>query len=361
MTGPSAPMPSTPTGTLVPGAPAANGGPATGTQNTAAGDPAAAAARGTSAAPATSSDPGAAANGPPGSATGPPAPFASVLEDQVARTALAEGQKETGDIPTPRRSTLAPSQPNAGAEATNSPADLAGVIASLTAVVRQVLAPTPRGANGVTDSDADGRPGDSRTRGRPGDNRRRRPARRQPPPTGGQATTAPPAGQATTAPTGGAATGGQAAPGPGPAPAHASVATASSVSTSPATTAAGTQPATAAPAANAAAAADAPTAVAAASTSTTPTTPTANPDRHDGVAADGVPLRLGSFEPHAEPRADGGRRPDPGTLRADAATDDRLAAAADAGHGVDHDTRPGHADLRGTHASRDRDRDRDDA
>src|SRR5215472_49060 len=41
----------------------------------------------------------AATTGPPGAANGPPAPFASVLHDHVARTAHAEGQKKTGDDP----------------------------------------------------------------------------------------------------------------------------------------------------------------------------------------------------------------------------------------------------------------------
>ena len=108
MTGPTAPMPSTPGSTVAPAAPASTSSPATSAPSAAAGDTGAATARGPATSPGTSIDPGAAANGPPGSATGPPARFASVLEDQVARTALAEGQKETGDAPTssPQRQRL---------------------------------------------------------------------------------------------------------------------------------------------------------------------------------------------------------------------------------------------------------------
>jgi flagellar hook-length control protein FliK len=56
----------------------------------------------------------AAGTGPPGSDSGPPA-FASVLKDQVARTALAEGQKGTGKPPVSGRDGK---DPDAGGDAT---------------------------------------------------------------------------------------------------------------------------------------------------------------------------------------------------------------------------------------------------
>src|SRR5690349_19213737 len=154
MTGPSAPMPSTPATAVVPGTPASNSSlAATAARATpATGDGGGTASRAPTPALGAHADPGAAANGPPGSATGPPARFASVLESQVARTAPAEGQKDTADSPNPRRSTPTTQASDAGtdistnaapsAAAPSATADLAGVIANLFTVVRQVLTPT---------------------------------------------------------------------------------------------------------------------------------------------------------------------------------------------------------------------------
>jgi flagellar hook-length control protein FliK len=86
-------------------------------------------------------DPRATATGPPGSGSSPPA-FASVLQDQVARTALAEGQRELDPAHPPPAAGNDALQPGASAD-DQTAASLLQAIANGTAVTAAPLPTAP--------------------------------------------------------------------------------------------------------------------------------------------------------------------------------------------------------------------------